>query len=388
MASNKAAVMSHRKRPGSSGGTSVTAPPPAPAPVSCPEAHPPEALDLRAPAPRQRSVRYPKDPHHHHHHPPHPRDPKPLPRSCKAQYTPPKAQEVIHPSPPPDEVEIEPSVEESRYSNPVEPEEEHRPITPPTPEPEPEEHRHIDHHPDYNHGADSLDDDSSSEYMNNTSEDEDYDDGLAEEDEGVTYYIRYCPEDDSYLEGMDCNGQGECNHSQPHSHNHNNHNHEQEDYSSDVQPPHPDECQEAAEAWAEDGEGQEGEARGEEEWSGWRKMMQKLGKNGEKKRQKCKKSGTTGIRSRTNGSRAISKCKRSGGRAGRCGRSTGRGTEYKRTGATGTEKCAVKWWSKIQMNRFTTDVPTHSGPQHPPSPHAPSPRGSPFREEGRWGRGR
>uniref|UniRef100_A0A8C6P609 Amyloid beta (A4) precursor protein-binding, family A, member 2b n=1 Tax=Nothobranchius furzeri TaxID=105023 RepID=A0A8C6P609_NOTFU len=28
--------------------------------------------------------------------------------------------------------------------------------------------------------------------------------GLAEEDEGVTYYIRYCPEDDSYLEGMDC----------------------------------------------------------------------------------------------------------------------------------------------------------------------------------------
>ncbi|XP_033841339.1 amyloid-beta A4 precursor protein-binding family A member 2 isoform X2 [Periophthalmus magnuspinnatus] len=266
MASNKAAVMSHRKRPGSSGGTSVTAPPPAPAPVSCPEAHPPEALDLRAPAPRQRSVRYPKDPHHHHHHPPHPRDPKPLPRSCKAQYTPPKAQEVIHPSPPPDEVEIEPSVEESRYSNPVEPEEEHRPITPPTPEPEPEEHRHIDHHPDYNHGADSLDDDSSSEYMNNTSEDEDYDDGLAEEDEGVTYYIRYCPEDDSYLEGMDCNGQGECNHSQPHSHNHNNHNHEQEDYSSDVQPPHPDECQEAAEAWAEDGEGQEGEARGEEEW--------------------------------------------------------------------------------------------------------------------------
>uniref|UniRef100_A0A3B3ZMN5 Uncharacterized protein n=1 Tax=Periophthalmus magnuspinnatus TaxID=409849 RepID=A0A3B3ZMN5_9GOBI len=238
--------MSHRKRPGSSGGTSVTAPPPAPAPVSCPEAHPPEALDLRAPAPRQRSVRYPKDPHHHHHHPPHPRDPKPLPRSCKAQYTPPKAQEVIHPSPPPDEVEIEPSVEESRYSNPVEPEEEHRPITPPTPEPEPEEHRHIDHHPDYNHGADSLDDDSSSEYMNNTSEDEDYDDGLAEEDEGVTYYIRYCPEDDSYLEGMDCNGQ--------------------EDYSSDVQPPHPDECQEAAEAWAEDGEGQEGEARGEEEW--------------------------------------------------------------------------------------------------------------------------
>ncbi|CAL8350845.1 unnamed protein product [Merluccius merluccius] len=50
-------------------------------------------------------------------------------------------------------------------------------------------------------GADDSLDDSSSDYMNNTSEDEeDYDEGLAEEDEGVTYYIRYCPEDDSYLE--------------------------------------------------------------------------------------------------------------------------------------------------------------------------------------------
>ncbi|XP_072321944.1 amyloid-beta A4 precursor protein-binding family A member 2 isoform X5 [Eucyclogobius newberryi] len=262
MASTKAPVMAQRKRPGSSGGTSMAAPPPAPAPVSCLDAHTPEALDLRAPAPRQRSMRYPKESHHHQ---PHPRDPKPLPRSCKTQCTPPKTQEVICPPSPP-EVETEPGVEESEFNNQVETEvEEHRPITPPTPEPEPEEHHHINH-TEYNNGADSMDDDSSSEYMNNSSEDEDYDNGLAEEDEGVTYYIRYCPEDDSYLEGMDCNGQGECNHSQPHSHNHNDHNHEQEaDYSSDIPPPRSDECQEAVEGWVEEGPGQEGEAR-EEEW--------------------------------------------------------------------------------------------------------------------------
>ncbi|XP_053898543.1 amyloid-beta A4 precursor protein-binding family A member 2 isoform X2 [Malaclemys terrapin pileata] len=52
----------------------------------------------------------------------------------------------------------------------------------------------------------SGDGDSSSDYVNNTSEEEDYDEGLPEEEEGITYYIRYCPEDDSYLEGMDCNG--------------------------------------------------------------------------------------------------------------------------------------------------------------------------------------
>ncbi|XP_030044407.1 amyloid-beta A4 precursor protein-binding family A member 2 [Microcaecilia unicolor] len=54
----------------------------------------------------------------------------------------------------------------------------------------------------------SGDGDSSSDYVNNTSEEEDYDEGLPEEEEGITYYIRYCPEDDSYLEGMDCNGEG------------------------------------------------------------------------------------------------------------------------------------------------------------------------------------
>uniref|UniRef100_A0A8C9VVN0 Amyloid beta protein binding family A member 2 n=1 Tax=Scleropages formosus TaxID=113540 RepID=A0A8C9VVN0_SCLFO len=80
---------------------------------------------------------------------------------------------------------------------------------------------------------DSMDGDSSSEYVNNTSdEEEDYDEGLPEEDEGVTYYIRYCPEDDSYLEGVDC-GEG--------------------DYGSvrSEQPPDADECQEAVEEWVE-----------------------------------------------------------------------------------------------------------------------------------------
>ncbi|KAK2103738.1 Amyloid-beta A4 precursor protein-binding A member 2 [Saguinus oedipus] len=35
---------------------------------------------------------------------------------------------------------------------------------------------------------------------------EDYYEGLPEEEEGITYYIRCCHKDDSYLEGMDCNG--------------------------------------------------------------------------------------------------------------------------------------------------------------------------------------
>ncbi|XP_011890418.1 PREDICTED: uncharacterized protein LOC105574254 [Cercocebus atys] len=55
----------------------------------------------------------------------------------------------------------------------------------------------------YNHSPDG---DSSSDYVNNISAEEDYDEGLPEEEEGITYYI-YCPEDDSYLEGMDCNGE-------------------------------------------------------------------------------------------------------------------------------------------------------------------------------------
>ncbi|XP_074261497.1 amyloid-beta A4 precursor protein-binding family A member 2-like [Saimiri boliviensis] len=40
----------------------------------------------------------------------------------------------------------------------------------------------------------------------NTSEEEDYDAGLPEKEEGITCYTCYCPEDDSYLEGMGCNG--------------------------------------------------------------------------------------------------------------------------------------------------------------------------------------
>ncbi|XP_035252423.1 amyloid-beta A4 precursor protein-binding family A member 2-like isoform X4 [Anguilla anguilla] len=80
---------------------------------------------------------------------------------------------------------------------------------------------------------DSVDGDSSSDYVNNTSdEEEDFDEGLPEEDEGVTYYIRYCPEDDSYLEGVEC-GEGEYHtvHPQP--------------------GPDTDESQEAVEEWAE-----------------------------------------------------------------------------------------------------------------------------------------
>ncbi|KAM9062171.1 amyloid-beta A4 precursor protein-binding family A member 2 isoform 2-T7 [Sarcophilus harrisii] len=77
----------------------------------------------------------------------------------------------------------------------------------------------------------SGDGDSSSDYVNNTSEEEDYDEGLPEEEEGITYYIRYCPEDDSYLEGMDCNGEEYIPHDE--------HNVET------------DECQEAVEEWTE-----------------------------------------------------------------------------------------------------------------------------------------
>uniref|UniRef100_A0A7M4FWF9 Amyloid beta protein binding family A member 2 n=1 Tax=Crocodylus porosus TaxID=8502 RepID=A0A7M4FWF9_CROPO len=78
----------------------------------------------------------------------------------------------------------------------------------------------------------SGDGDSSSDYVNNTSEEEDYDEGLPEEEEGITYYIRYCPEDDSYLEGMDCNGEEYVSH---------------EEHNVET-----DECQEAVEEeWAE-----------------------------------------------------------------------------------------------------------------------------------------
>ncbi|GLD71840.1 amyloid beta A4 precursor protein-binding family A member 2 [Lates japonicus] len=232
--------MAHRKRPGTSGGNSMAAP----GPVSCPTPHPTEPCDLKALPPRQRPVRYPKESH----------DPKPLPRSCKAQYSSPKSQDVGRNCP---DVDAEAEVEVKRYSSQADAQlEDQRPETPSTPE---HEHDRDDHdQADFHGGADSLDDDSSSDYINNTSDDEeDYDDGLAEEDEGVTYYIRYCPEDDSYLEGMDCSSQGDCNHS---------HSHSQGDCTGTMQPvgPHTDECQEAVEGWVEEGEG-EGEVR-EEEW--------------------------------------------------------------------------------------------------------------------------
>jgi len=75
----------------------------------------------------------------------------------------------------------------------------------------------------------------------------------------VTYYIRYCPEDDSYLEGMDCSNQGDCKHSHGHG-----------DCVTSAQPgaAHPEQCLEAVEGWAEEGEGKgegEGEVK-EEEW--------------------------------------------------------------------------------------------------------------------------
>ena len=67
--------------------------------------------------------------------------------------------------------------------------------------------------------------------MNNTSEQKNYDSGLPEEEEGITYYIRYCPEDDSYLPGTDCEGQGCLAH--------------------DVHHLEMDKCQEAVEEWTE-----------------------------------------------------------------------------------------------------------------------------------------
>ncbi|XP_013881812.1 amyloid beta A4 precursor protein-binding family A member 2 isoform X2 [Austrofundulus limnaeus] len=237
----KPPIMAHRKRPGTSGGIGMSAPGPAP----CPAPHPAESCDLKALPARQRPLRYHKEPH----------DQKPLPRSCKAQYPSSKTTDSCHSHP---EEDAAAAVEVKRYSNhEADPQPENqRPATPSTPE---HNHVHDEHQADFHGEADSLDDDSSSDYINNTSEDEeDYDDGLAEEDEGVTYYIRYCPEDDSYLEGMDCSSQG--------------------DGTGTKQPcgSHASECQEAVEGWAEDDEGEvkegewveneEGEGAMREDW--------------------------------------------------------------------------------------------------------------------------
>ncbi|KAL3065537.1 hypothetical protein OYC64_015661 [Pagothenia borchgrevinki] len=235
---SKRPLMAHRKRPG----TSVVNGMAAPGPASCPTPRPTESCDLKAIPPRQRPVRYPKEP----------RDQKPLPRSCKAQYSSPKSPDVgcTHP-----EVEENAEVEVKLYSNPADAElENKRPATPSTPEHEREPDVHV--RADFHGGADSLDDDSSSDYINNTS-DEDYNDGMAEEDEGVTYYIRYCPEDDSYMEGMNCSNQGECNPSQS---------------QGDGVTPMPEggdpteERPEAVEGWVEEVEGEGPAEVREEEW--------------------------------------------------------------------------------------------------------------------------
>lgn len=150
--------MAHRKRPGTSGGNSLTAP----GLASCPNPHPIESCEPKALPPR-RPVRYPKESHNQ----------KPLPRSCKPQYSAPKSQDVSHNHPVAD---VEAEVDMKQYSNQADAElEDQRPATPPTPEPEHHQDVHVG--VDFHGGADSLDDDSSSDYINNSSDDEDYDDG-------------------------------------------------------------------------------------------------------------------------------------------------------------------------------------------------------------------
>lgn len=136
----------------------------APGPASCPTPHPTESCDLKALPPRRRPVRYPKESH----------DLKPHPRSCKAQYSSPKSQEGRRNHP---EVGVGAETEAKRYSNQANAElEVQRPATPSTPEHEQDQGDHDG--ADFHGGADSLDDDSSSDYINNTSDDEeDYDDG-------------------------------------------------------------------------------------------------------------------------------------------------------------------------------------------------------------------
>lgn len=152
------------------------------------------------------------------------------PRSCPGPYPDPE-----HPE---EEYEERGDPEESQHSYRNQEEADltdSRPTTPTTPE-----HGHRDYH---SH-PDSLDGDSSSDYVNNTSDEEedDFDEGLPEEDEGVTYYIRYCPEDDSYLEGMDCNDP-EYGHPDGRM----------------EPPPDTDECQEVVEEWVVRGDDAHGD---------------------------------------------------------------------------------------------------------------------------------
>uniref|UniRef100_A0A8C1B6W1 Amyloid beta (A4) precursor protein-binding, family A, member 2b n=1 Tax=Cyprinus carpio carpio TaxID=630221 RepID=A0A8C1B6W1_CYPCA len=157
------------------------------------------------------------------------------PRSCPAPYPDPVQPEEEY------EECRDPEVSQHTYLNQEEADlTDSRPATPTTP----------DHaHRDYHGHPDSLDGDSSSDYVNNTSDEEedDFDEGLPEEDEGVMYYIRYCPEDDSYLEGMNCN-EPEYGHPD----------------GPMKPPPDTDECQETVEEWVEgedDAHGDDGEVR-------------------------------------------------------------------------------------------------------------------------------
>uniref|UniRef100_A0A8C1F058 Amyloid beta (A4) precursor protein-binding, family A, member 2b n=1 Tax=Cyprinus carpio carpio TaxID=630221 RepID=A0A8C1F058_CYPCA len=157
------------------------------------------------------------------------------PRSCPAPYPDPVQPEEEY------EECRDPEVSQHTYLNQEEADlTDSRPATPTTP----------DHaHRDYHGHPDSLDGDSSSDYVNNTSDEEedDFDEGLPEEDEGVMYYIRYCPEDDSYLEGMNCN-EPEYGHPD----------------GPMKPPPDTDECQETVEEWVEgedDAHGDDGEVQ-------------------------------------------------------------------------------------------------------------------------------
>lgn len=131
--------------------------------VSVPTPHPTESFERKALPTRQRPIRYPKETH----------DPKVLPHTCKVQYASPKSQKVSR-DPPDVDVDVDAEAEVKHHRSQAQTELEHqRPVTPPTPE------RQDDHEgPEFHGGLDSLDDDSSSDYINNTSDDEeDYDDG-------------------------------------------------------------------------------------------------------------------------------------------------------------------------------------------------------------------
>lgn len=132
---------------------------PAAGPAPCPAPHPAESCDLKALPTRQRPLRYHKEPPLHH--------------SCKAQYPSSKSQDVHHSHP---EEDAGAGVEVKRYNDADSQPENQHPATASTPEPN---HDQNEHNPADFHGeADSLDEDSSSDYINNTSDDEeDYDDG-------------------------------------------------------------------------------------------------------------------------------------------------------------------------------------------------------------------